>query len=138
MRNRTLAGIAAVTMTAGLGLGMASPASAHGTGNSQDSGDCSAGSTWYLKADANRGGDGHTVEVKFRISSADGGQTWDWQILDNGTVEATGDTTTKSNGTFAEKQSISNQEGPDTVMLSATNATTGETCVGQVHLKGSH
>lgn len=138
MRKTTISAFAAVTLTAGFGLAMAAPASAHGTGNSKDSGTCSMGSTWYLQADGNRGGEGHTVEVKFRIRSDAGGQAWDWQLLDNGAVEATGQTTTKSNGDLQERQSIKNQIGPDTVMLQATNSVTGETCQGKVHLKGSH
>ncbi len=137
-RKMTLAGVGAVAMTAALGLGMSAPASAHGTGNSKASGDCSLGSTWYLKADGNRGGEGHTVEVKFRIRTDQGGQAWDWQLLDNGIVEGTGQSTTKSNGDLQEKQSIHNQMGPDTVTLSATNSVTGETCQGEVTLKGSH
>lgn len=137
MRKTTLSGLAAVAMTASFGLAMA-PATAGGTGNSQDSGTCSMGSTWYLKADGNRGGEGHTVEVSFRIRSEQGSQTWDWEIADNGIVEATGQTTSKNNGQLQERVSVENQKGPDTIMWTATNTVTGETCMGDVHLKGSH
>jgi hypothetical protein len=137
MRKTTLTGLAAaVALTTGVGL--VSPALAHNTGNSKDSGTCSMGSTWYLMADSNRGGEGHTVEVKFRIRSADGGQAWDWQILDNGTEEASGQSTSKSNGTVQEKVSVHNQEGPDQITLVATNSVTGETCTGDVRVHGSH
>jgi hypothetical protein len=139
MHKKAFSGLAAAAaMAAALGFAMAPAASAHGTGNSKAHGDCSAGSTWYLKADGNRGGEGHTVEVKFRISTAMGGEVWDWQISDNGTVAATGESTTDSNGNFQEKQSIPNLKGPDTVDLLATNTVTGETCMGEVVLKGSH
>lgn len=137
MRKSTMTGLAgAVALTTA--IGMAAPALAHGTGNSKAHGDCSMGSTWYLKADGNRGGEGHTVEVKFRIRSDVGGQAWDWQILDNGTEEASGETTSGSNGTVQVKQSVHNQEGPDQITLQATNTVTGETCTGTVTLKGSH
>lgn len=140
MQRKRLTGlaVAALAMTTGVGLGLAAPASAHGTGNAKAHGDCSVSSTWYIKADGNRGGEGHTVEVKFRINTSEGGQAWDWQITDNGTVAATGSTTSNSNGLVKSKQSIPNLEGPDTIVLDATNSVTGETCHGEVTLKGSH
>jgi hypothetical protein len=127
-------GVVAVTTC----IGFAAPALAHGHGNSKAHGDCSAGSTWYLQAGANRGGEGHTVEVHFRIVTGTGGETWDWQILDNGTEEASGQSTTGSNGVLQVRQSVHNQKGPDVITLQATDEVTGETCTGVVTVKGSH
>jgi hypothetical protein len=137
MRKTTLTGLAVgIALTTAMGL--SAPALAHGTGNSKAHGDCSMGSTWYLKADANRGGQGHTVEVSFQIRTQTGGEAWNWVILDNGTEEASGQNTTDSNGNLQERQSVQNQKGPDAIELQATDTVTGETCVGDVLLKGSH
>ena len=138
MRKKTVSGLAvALAATTGLGLAMAAPASANG-GNSHRTGSCSADSTWELKASANRGGDGHTVEVRFRIRSADGGQTWDWTITDNGNVAAAGQNTAEDNGKLDVEQTIPNLKGFDKITLDASNAATGETCHGHVLLNGSH
>jgi len=137
MRKTTLTGLAAgVALTTAVGFG--APALAHGHGNSKAHGDCTAGSTWALMAGANRGGEGHTVEVSFKIRTDTGGEVWDWQILDNGIDGTSGQDTTDSNGDFQESRSVPNQKGPDVITLNATNTVTGETCTGTVTVKGSH
>ena len=138
MHKKTVSGLAAaVAVTTGLGLTLAGPASANG-GNSHRTGDCSMGSTWELKASANRGGSDHTVEVKFRIRRAVGGEAWDWSITDNGNLAASGENSTEDNGKLDVEQSIPNLKGFDKITLSATDTVTGETCEGHVVVNGSH
>jgi hypothetical protein len=133
MRKKTVSGLAAaVAVTTGLGLAMAAPASA---GNSSRTGMCSDGSTWTLTAKANPSGN-HDIEVKFRIRSEDGGQTWDWTLADKGTVVASGQNTAEDNGKLDVEQDIPNLKGFDKIVLDAANAATGETCHAHIIVKG--
>jgi hypothetical protein len=133
MRKKTVSGLAAaVAVTTGLGLAMAAPASAKDAGRT---GMCSDGSTWTLSAKANPSGD-HDIEVKFRIRSDEGGQTWDWTLADRGTVVASGESTAEKNGKLDVQQDIPNLKGFDKIVLDATNTSTGETCHAHIIVKG--
>ena len=128
---------ATVIVTAGVGFGLAAPASANG-GNAHHSGDCSATSTWELTANATPGGKGHTIEVKFRLRTDTGGEAWDWSLTDNGNVAASGENSTANNGKLDVDQQIPNLKGFDKIVLSATDTVTGETCTGHVIVTSSH
>ncbi len=139
MRKTLVTGLGvAMALTTGLGLALAAPASAS-HGSSHNSGPCTAGSTWDIKANA-KSGDPGTIDVSFRISSHEGGQTWDWTLTDRGfhrsDVVASGEDTAASNGKLDVKQTIPNPLGPDLIRLDATNAATGETCTGHVVVTG--
>src|SRR5690242_20495439 len=76
MHKKTVSGLAAaVAVTTALGIALAAPASAKG-GTSHRTGTCSDGSTWAEWAKAVPGGD-PGIQVKIRITSDEGSQTWD-------------------------------------------------------------
>jgi hypothetical protein len=123
----------AFTITAGLALAMTVPAQAsHGGGDGvQQSGKCSQGSTWKLKAKTDDG----RIEVEAEIDSNKVGQVWSWRIADNGTLAAKGQSTTRGpSGSFSVERKVPNQTGPDTFVLAAKTGSTGETCKGSVTL----
>ena len=135
MDRKMMGGLAAATaMTAALGFAMA-PAQAGSDDNRvTNRGDCSLGSTWFLRAGAHDQGQGHSVRVLFRIHSAGGGQVWDWQISDNGMDIKTGQSVSDQGGNVTVRRRIPNQQGSDVVDFTATNTTTGEVCTGEVTL----
>jgi hypothetical protein len=147
MHKKTLASLAAgVTVTTGLGIALAMPASADHGGGSSRQGDCSMGSTWELRASANGDHDGvrrddhghhHGIEVEFRIRTDENGDTWNWMISDNGTVVKQGSARAHDDD-IERRRNVANLEGPDTIVLNATDTVTGETCEGQVVVRGDH
>ena len=101
----------------------------HGGGGVRAHGNCSATSTWKLKA---KGDDG-ALEVEAEVDSNVVGQTWMWSIADNGTVAKSGKSTTKApSGSFSVNRTIPNIAGTDAVAFDAKNKKTGETCSGSV------
>ena len=134
-----------VATTCGLGIALAMPASADHGGGSSRQGHCSMRSTWELKA--SNDGDGlrrddhghhHGIEVEFRIRTGnDRGDLWTWMISDNGSVVKQGDAHARRGDDSVERRpNIPNLNGPDTIVLNATDTVSGETCQGQVVMRG--
>jgi hypothetical protein len=123
---------AAATLAAGVAVGAAVPASAsHGGGDREvrNSGHCSQGAQWKLKAKADDG----RLEVEAEVDTNVNGQTFGWRLLDNGTLQAKGSSTTQApSGSFSVHRRIPNQAGTDAIKFKATNAANGETCVATV------
>jgi hypothetical protein len=123
---------AAATLAAGVAVGAAVPASAsHGGGDREvrNSGHCSQGAQWKLKAKADDG----RLEVEAEVDTNVNGQTFAWRILDNGKLQVKGKNATKgASGSFSVERRIANQAGTDTITFKAKNAANGETCVGTV------
>ena len=113
-------------LTVAATLGAALPAHAK-DGEVRKSGTCSNHSTWKLKAAPDNG----RLEVEFEVDSNVVGQTWNWRIVDNGVVAASGTAKTVApSGSFEVKRFIANKAGADNIRGRATNPATGETCVG--------
>lgn len=124
-----LSGAAAVALGASVALGL--PAQAQDGGSTSAHGDCSATSTYKVKATVKK----HTIVVKAKIETGVTGETWTYSISDNGTTVVEGDATTGANGKIKGTFKIPNLEGTDTLDLSATDTVTGETCVAELVLE---
>ena len=120
-----------VTATAFAGTAMLAP-SAQASGGSADvraNGSCSAASTWKLKAKPDNG----RIDLEFEVDSNVNGQTWAVRIRDNGHLVFSGNRTTHApSGSFTVDRLVTNRAGSDAFVGRATNATTGESCVGRV------
>jgi hypothetical protein len=122
---------ATVIATAGLALGMALPASAsHGGKGVEAHGQCTVSGKWKLKAK----NDDSRIEVEAEAETQQAaGLTYTWTITDNGNDAAQGTSVTRgSEGSFGVHAKIANQGGTDTIVFTATNAETGNTCSGTV------
>jgi hypothetical protein len=61
------------------------------------------------------------------------GQTWHWRLVHNGSTSASGvRKTTAPSGSFEVRRLMVNRAGTDTIRLRASNAHSGERCVGTV------
>ena len=88
-------------------------------------GSCSAGTEWKIKAKADDG----RIEVEAEIDSNKVGQSWSWKFKDNGTVFATGtSTTTAPSGSFEVERKPANQAGTDNFVFRAVHPKSGEVC----------
>ncbi len=125
-----LAGVGAIALGASVALGL--PAQAQVSGSTSTHGDCSATSTYKVKATVKK----DTIVVKTQIATGVGGEAWTYSIADNGTTVIAGDATTAGNGKLKGKFVIANLDGTDTLDLSATDTVTGETCTAQLVLEG--
>ena len=125
--------LVALPLAAGLAV-VASPlpASAIGGGDAViTTGTCSGSSDWELKGKHDDG----RLEIEAQVDSNRVGQTWSWRLLDNGVRFAAGTaTTTAPSGSFTVERRTADRAGVDTIRLRASNARTGETCVGTLRL----
>jgi len=126
MKNIVLkTGAAAVSVLA-LGVGM-SPSAVAKDGDVIREGQCSGASDWKLKASPENG----RIEVEGEVDSNRIGQSWNWRILHNGRVSASGTATTRGpSGSFEVRRVLVNAAGPDSIGFRATNPRTGESCSG--------
>lgn len=130
MRRATRFGLAGL-MAASLLGGTQVAAHAQGGGAVENSGPCSASSTWKLKAKPDDG----QIEVEFEVDSNVVGQTWQFRLKDNGVVFAQGTRVTQApSGSFEVRRFTADQAGTDTIVGQARNPSTGETCRGTVTL----
>lgn len=122
---------AAASLTAGLAVAMTAPAHASGGGGVENTGQCSGGSDWKVKAKHDNG----LLEVEGEVDSNVVGQGWNWRFLDNSTLAAKGTSTTQApSGSFEARRRIADLAGSDRITFKATNPATGETCKGSVTL----
>ena len=88
-------------------------------------GSCSAGTEWKIKAKADDG----RIEVEAEIDSNKVGQSWSWKFKDNGSVFATGTSTTKApSGSFEVERKPANKAGTDSFVFRAVYPKSGEVC----------
>lgn len=88
-------------------------------------GSCSAGTEWKIKAKADDG----RIEVEAEIDSNKVGQSWSWKFKDNGTVFATGtSTTTAPSGSFEVERKPANKAGTDNFVFRAVHPKSSEVC----------
>jgi len=88
-------------------------------------GSCSAGTEWKIKAKADDG----RIEVEAEIDSNKVGQSWSWKFKDNGSVFATGtSTTTAPSGSFEVERKPANKAGTDNFVFRAVHPKSGEVC----------
>ena len=128
-QSRTAVPTAALTLgAAALGLSAltATPAVAPGDGaDVRRNGSCSAGTDWKIKAKSDDG----RIEVEAEIDSNKVGQSWSWKFKDNGSVFATGtSTTTAPSGSFEVERKPVNQAGTDSFVFRAVHPKSGEVC----------
>jgi hypothetical protein len=101
----------------------AAPATADDDDATRNSGSCSGGTDWKIKAKADDG----RIEVEAEIDSNKVGQTWTWRFKDNGVVFATGSSTTQGpSGSFEVERKPANRAGTDNFVFRAVHA--GEVC----------
>lgn len=134
MQLSRVSSIAAISLTAGvLALAGATPAAAAkgGHGDVRAAGTCSAGSVWKAKAEPDDG----RIELELEIDTHRVGQTWAVGITDNTVRVYSGKRVTAGpNGSFAIELLVPNRAGVDSIVGTARNATTGETCAARVRL----
>jgi hypothetical protein len=101
----------------------AAPATAGDDDANRNSGSCSAGTDWKIKAKADDG----RIEVEAEVDSNKVGQSWAWKLKDNGVVVATGSSTTQGpSGSFSVERKPANRAGTDSFVFRAVHA--GEVC----------
>ena len=134
MRTAIRSGLASMLTAGLLGAGIvAAPAAfANGGGGGViKEGSCSASSAWKLKAKPDNG----RIEVEFEVDQNVIGDTWKVKLTDNGVRFFKGQRVTQApSGSFEVRKFTANQAGTDKIKGSATNLSTGETCVGTVSL----
>ena len=122
-----LAGLMAASILASAPAAFASG----GGGGVSTSGSCSAASTWKLTIKPDNG----QIEAQFEVDQNVVGDTWKVKMSDNGTFFFKGKAVTKApSGSFEVKRLTADQAGSDTVVATARNLSTGETCQGSATL----
>ncbi len=121
-----LAGLVATTI-----LSVAPAAFAQGRGGVTASGSCSAASVWKLSLKPDNG----RIEADFEVDQNVVGDTWKVKMSDNGTQFFKGKRVTQApSGSFEVRKLTADLAGSDTVVATARNLSTGETCTGQATL----
>lgn len=117
-----------VAMVAALALTLAGTTAASAKpGDVVKTGSCSGSSDWKLKLSPENG----KIEVEYEVDSNHAGQTWHVRITKNGNQIFQGARRTAgASGSFTVRKVTSNPAGSDAFRARATNAATGESCVG--------
>jgi hypothetical protein len=133
LSNRT----AALGIMSALALGTIASLPAHaqsgsgsggGDGEVRVAGACTAASSSKLKVKHDDG----RIEAQFEVDSNRVGQRWNVVMKDNGVIVFSGVRTTLApSGSFEVERRIPNRAGTDTIVASAKNPTTGESCVAR-------
>lgn len=90
-------------------------------------GACSSASHWKLKLSPEDEG----IQVEFEVDQNKVGQTWRVRIRENGAQIFAGTRVTKApSGSFTVRRLAKDTAGKDSFRATATNAATGESCVG--------
>ena len=122
--------LAVALLTSSVLVTAAGPAQAKGGGDDVvRRGSCTASAHWKLKVKPDDG----RLKVEAEVDSNRVGQTWHWRLVHNGSTSASGTRkTTAPSGSFEVRRLMVNRLGTDTVPLRASNARSGERCVGTV------
>lgn len=92
-------------------------------------GGCSDSAQWKLKVKTDDG----RLEVEGEVDSNRPGQTWAWQIKDDGAVKSRGTATTGGrSGSFSIERTIADGPGIDHVTFRAVRPGTGAVCQGTI------
>lgn len=120
---RAATAVLTLTTLAATALAAAPATAGGGVDAQQNSGSCSAGTDWTIKAKADDG----RIEVQAEIDSNRSGQTWAWKLKDNGVVVSKGSSTTQGpSGSFSVERKPANKAGTDSFVFRAVYA--GEVC----------
>ena len=107
------------------------PAYAGGGDFTEETGSCSANSSWVMKAKHDTG----RIEMEFSVESQRAGQRWTVRIRDNGRLVFSGQRlTNRVSRSLSVDRMLANRAGTDRFVARATNARTGEVCRGHVAL----
>jgi hypothetical protein len=121
--------LAVALLTSSVLISVAGPAQAKGGDDVVRRGSCTGATHWKLKVKPDDG----RLEVEAEVDSNRVGQTWHWRLVHNGSTSASGTRkTTAPSGSFEVHRRMVNRPGTDTVTLRASNARSGERCVGTV------
>jgi hypothetical protein len=124
-----LAGVVSAMVLGGAG-------SAFASGGNDDvirEGSCSMASDWKIKVGTENAG----LDGEFEVDSNVVGQTWQFQIKQNGSVIDSGQAVTEApSGSFEIDFAAANQAGADKFVGLAKNPQTGEKCKGTVTFNG--
>lgn len=121
--------LAVALLTSSVLVTVAGPAQAKGGDDVVRRGSCTGATDWKLKVKPDDG----RLEVEAEVDSNRVGQTWHWRLVHNGSTSASGDRkTTAPSGSFEVRRLMVNRAGTDTITLRASNARSGERCVGTV------
>jgi len=105
------------------------PAQAGGGDFIEETGTCSLGSTWVMKAkqDLNR------IELEFSVDTNRAGQKWAVRVTDNRVLMFSGNRVTNQiSRSFSVDRMAADRAGTDQFRGRAVNAKTGELCRGHV------
>ena len=95
------------------------------------SGSCSGNSDWNLKLNPGNG----AIEVEFQVDSNVAGQHWRVRIFQNGDkIFAARKTTRDPSGSFTARVTANDTAGTDRFRGVASQAATGESCVGRASI----
>lgn len=90
-------------------------------------GSCSGQANWKLKVAPENG----RLQVEFEVHQATAGDRWAVRIRENGAPLWSGARTVQPDGSFDVTHRARNTSGRDRFVVRATNASTGEVCVGK-------
>jgi hypothetical protein len=107
------------------------PAHAGGGDFIEETGACSMGSSWVMKAKHDTG----RIELEYSVETRRAGQMWSVRVKDNGVLVFSGDrrTNVRSRSLSVDRM-LPNRAGTDRFLARAVNARTGEICRGHVAL----
>ena len=125
MRKTLITGVLVAALGALL-LAITGTASAAKSGSVIVTGNCTAASTFKLKANPPSNG---RIETEFSVDQNVNGQVWKVTLSHNSTTFLTTLATTKApSGSFTVRASVADLAGTDSIGALATNAATGESC----------
>jgi hypothetical protein len=91
-------------------------------------GTCSGQADWKLKVAPENG----RLQVEFEVQHATPGDHWHVRIKENGSPLLSSGKVVRADGSFDVKHRANNTSGPDRFVARATNASSGESCLGTV------
>jgi hypothetical protein len=91
-------------------------------------GSCSRQADWKLKVAPENG----RLQVEFEVEHATPSAHWQVRIKENGSRLLSIGKVVRADGSFDVKHRANNTSGPDRFVARATNASSGESCVGTV------
>jgi hypothetical protein len=128
--NRT----AVLGIMSALALGTIAAVPAHakdGDSRIRRAGTCTKASTSKISVKHDNG----RIEAEFEVDSNRVGQRWNVVMKDNGVTVFSGvRITTAPSGSFRVERLIANRAGTDTIVATARNAATGETCTARASI----
>jgi hypothetical protein len=125
--------IALAGVVSAMVLGGAGSAFASGGNDVVREGPCSMASDWKLKIGTENAG----LDGEFEVDSNVVGQTWQFQIKQNGALIDSGQAVTQApSGSFTINIAAANQAGADKFVAQAKNPQTGEKCKGTLTFNG--